>query len=114
MNTKKKRSRIAWGWLAGLTAAASCLFLAQLAGQTPPAQAPAAPAAEASQQAGATIKAESRLVLVDAVVDPLALALPSHVPFHTVKGYTLSVAKQVLNGKMDVLIKTLERNVGVL
>jgi pyruvate dehydrogenase (quinone) len=53
-------------------------------------------------------------VLVDAVVDPLALALPSHVPFHTVKGYTLSVAKQVLNGKMDVLIKTLERNVGVL
>jgi pyruvate dehydrogenase (quinone) len=53
-------------------------------------------------------------VVVDAVVDPLALALPSHVPFHTVKGYTLSVAKQVLNGKMDVLIKTLERNVGVL
>jgi pyruvate dehydrogenase (quinone) len=53
-------------------------------------------------------------VVVDAVVDPLALALPSHVPFHTIKGYTLSVAKQVLNGRMDVLIKTLERNVGVL
>jgi pyruvate dehydrogenase (quinone) len=53
-------------------------------------------------------------VVVDAVVDPLALALPSHVPFHTMKGYTLSVAKQVLSGKMDVLIKTLERNVGVL
>jgi pyruvate dehydrogenase (quinone) len=53
-------------------------------------------------------------VVVDAVVDPTALALPSHVPFHTMKGYTLSVAKQVLNGKMDVLIKTLERNVGVL
>jgi pyruvate dehydrogenase (quinone) len=53
-------------------------------------------------------------VVVDAVVDPLALALPSHVPFHTVKGYTLSVAKQVLNGKMDVLIKTIERNVGVI
>jgi pyruvate dehydrogenase (quinone) len=53
-------------------------------------------------------------VVVDAVVDPLALALPSHVPFHTMKGYTLSVAKQVLNGRMDVLIKTLERNVGVL
>ena len=50
-------------------------------------------------------------VVVDAVVDPLALALPSHVPFHTIKGYTLSVAKQVLNGRMDVLIKTLERNV---
>src|SRR6202795_1851918 len=68
MNTKKNRSRIAWGWLAGLTAATSCLFLAQLAGQTPPAQTPAAPAGDASQQAGATIKAESRLVLVDAVV----------------------------------------------
>jgi VWFA-related protein len=68
MSTKKNRSRIVWGWLAGLTAAASCLFLAQLAGQTPPAQAPAAPAADASQQPGVTIKAESRLVLVDAVV----------------------------------------------
>jgi VWFA-related protein len=67
MNTKKNRARIAWGWLAGLTAAASCLFWAQLAGQTPPAQAPATPAADASQP-GVTIKAESRLVLVDAVV----------------------------------------------
>jgi pyruvate dehydrogenase (quinone) len=53
-------------------------------------------------------------VVVDAVVDPLALAVPSHVPFHTVKGYTLSVAKQVLSGRMDVLIKTLERNVALL
>jgi pyruvate dehydrogenase (quinone) len=53
-------------------------------------------------------------VVVDAVVDPMALALPSHVPFHTIKGYTLSVVKQVLNGRMDVLIKTLERNVGIL
>src|SRR6202140_2794824 len=70
MNTKKNRMRINWGWLAGLTAAASCLFLAQLAGQTPQAQTPAAPAqtAEASQASGPTIKAESRLVLVDAVV----------------------------------------------
>ena len=34
-------------------------------------------------------------VVVDAVVDPFALAMPSHVPFHTVKGFTLSVAKQV-------------------
>jgi VWFA-related protein len=68
MNTEKNRGRITWGWLAGLTAAASCLFLAQLAGQTPQGQAPAAPAPEASQQSGPTIKAESRLVLVDAVV----------------------------------------------
>jgi VWFA-related protein len=68
MNTKKNRSRIIWGWFAGLTAATSCLFLTQLAGQTPQAQAPAAPAVDASQQPGVTIKAESRLVLVDAVV----------------------------------------------
>jgi VWFA-related protein len=68
MNTKKNRAWISGGRLAGLIAAVSCLFLLQLAGQTPPAQAPAAPAADASQQVGPTIKAESRLVLVDAVV----------------------------------------------
>jgi pyruvate dehydrogenase (quinone) len=50
-------------------------------------------------------------VVVDAVVDPYALSLPSHVPFHTAKGFTLSIAKQVLNGKMDSVIKTIERNV---
>ena len=50
-------------------------------------------------------------VVVDAVVDPLALALPSHVPFHTAKGFTLSFAEQVLDGKMDSVIKTIERNI---
>ena len=50
-------------------------------------------------------------VVVDAVVDPFALALPSHVPLHTVKGFTLSVAKQVLNGRMDSVIRTMERNI---
>jgi pyruvate dehydrogenase (quinone) len=49
-------------------------------------------------------------VVVDAVVDPFALSLPSHVPFHTAKGYTLSMAKQVLSGRMDTVIKTVERN----
>src|SRR5580658_2375706 len=39
-------------------------------------------------------------VVVDAVVDPFALALPSHVPFRTAKGFTLSFAEQVLDGKM--------------
>jgi pyruvate dehydrogenase (quinone) len=53
-------------------------------------------------------------VVVDAVVDPYALSLPSHVPWHTVTGFTLSVAKQVLNGKMDSVIKTIERNVGLI
>ena len=50
-------------------------------------------------------------VVVDAVVDPFALALPSHVPLHTAKGFTLSFAKQVLSGKMDTVIKTIEHNV---
>jgi pyruvate dehydrogenase (quinone) len=50
-------------------------------------------------------------VVVDAVVDPFALSLPSHVPFHTAKGYTLSLAKQVLSGRMDSAIKTIEHNI---
>jgi pyruvate dehydrogenase (quinone) len=50
-------------------------------------------------------------VVVDAVVDPLALSLPSHVAFHAAKGFTLSMAKQVLSGRLDSVIKTMERNV---
>ncbi len=50
-------------------------------------------------------------VVVDAVVDPYALSLPSHVPFHTAKGYTLSLAKQVLSGRMDTVIRTMEHNI---
>src|SRR5208282_6019364 len=38
-------------------------------------------------------------VVVDAVVDPYALSLPSHIPLHVAEGFTLSFAKQVLNGK---------------
>jgi pyruvate dehydrogenase (quinone) len=53
-------------------------------------------------------------VVVDVLVDPYALAMPSHVPFHTMKGYTLSVAKQVLSGKMDSLVKTIAHNVRLL
>ena len=34
-----------------------------------------------------------------------------HVPLHTVKGFTMSVAKQVLNGRMDSVIRTMERNI---
>jgi pyruvate dehydrogenase (quinone) len=53
-------------------------------------------------------------VVVDAVVDPFALALPAHVPFHTAKSFTLSFAKQVWAGKMDTVIKTIERNVRLI
>jgi pyruvate dehydrogenase (quinone) len=52
-------------------------------------------------------------VVVDAVVDPFALAMPSHAPFHTAKGFTLSFARQVLDGRLDSVIKTIERNVGI-
>ena len=53
-------------------------------------------------------------VVLDAVVDPFALSLPSHVPFHTAEGYTLSLAKQVLSGRLDSVIKTIERNVRLI
>jgi pyruvate dehydrogenase (quinone) len=53
-------------------------------------------------------------VVIDAVVDPLALSRPSHVPFHAVKGFTLSFAKQVLSGQMDTVIKTIARNTGLV
>ena len=42
-------------------------------------------------------------IVVDAVADRFALSLPSHVPFHTVKGFTLSMAKQLLSGRMDTV-----------
>jgi pyruvate dehydrogenase (quinone) len=53
-------------------------------------------------------------VVVDAVVDPYALSLPSHIPFHVAEGFTLSFAKQVLTGKMDSVITTMKRNVGLV
>jgi pyruvate dehydrogenase (quinone) len=52
--------------------------------------------------------------VVDVVVDPYALSLPSHVPLHTMKGYTLSIAKQVWNGRLDEVIKMMERNVRIV
>ena len=52
-----------------------------------------------------------RPVVLDVVVDRYALALPSHVPVETAKGFTLSIAKQVLSGKMDEVIETIEHNV---
>jgi pyruvate dehydrogenase (quinone) len=53
-------------------------------------------------------------VVVDAVVDPYALSLPAHVPFKVAERFTLSLAKQVLNGKMDSVIKTIERNIRLI
>ena len=53
-------------------------------------------------------------VVVDAVVDAYALSMPSHVPLKVAAGFTLSMAKQVLSGKMDSVIKTVERNTGLV
>jgi pyruvate dehydrogenase (quinone) len=53
-------------------------------------------------------------VVVDVVVDRYALSLPSHVPAQTAEGFTLSLAKQVLTGKMDDVIETVEHNVRLL
>ena len=50
-------------------------------------------------------------VVVDILVDRYALALPSHVPFETLKGFTLSLSKQALTGKMDEVIETVEHNI---
>jgi hypothetical protein len=37
--------------------------------------------------------------------------MPSHVPSYAAKGFTLSLAKQVWNGRLDTVIKTMERHV---
>ena len=53
-------------------------------------------------------------VVIDAVVDPYALSLPSHVPLRVAGGFTLSMTKQVLSGKMDSVIQTVKRNTGLV
>jgi pyruvate dehydrogenase (quinone) len=53
-------------------------------------------------------------VVVDAVVDRFALSLPSHVPLHAFKGYTLSMASQVLSGRMEEVIKTIAHNIDLV
>ena len=53
-------------------------------------------------------------VVVDVLVEPYALAMPSHIPAETLKGFTLSVAKQMWTGKMDDVIETIKDNVRLL
>jgi pyruvate dehydrogenase (quinone) len=53
-------------------------------------------------------------VVVDILVDPTAIAIPAHIPAETVKGFTLSTAKQVLTGRLDDVIETATHNVGLL
>jgi pyruvate dehydrogenase (quinone) len=53
-------------------------------------------------------------VVVDVLVDPYALAIPGHVPAATAEGFTLSVAKQILGGRLDDVIEDATHNVRLL
>jgi pyruvate dehydrogenase (quinone) len=53
-------------------------------------------------------------VVLDVVVDPHSIAVPSHIPAETAKGFTISVAKQVLAGRLDDVIETVTHNIGLL
>jgi hypothetical protein len=52
--------------------------------------------------------------VVDIVVDKFALALPAHIPLHTATGFTLSMARQVLNGHAHDITENIRRNVRLL
>ena len=49
--------------------------------------------------------------VIDAVVDPLALSLPPHITFGMAEGFSLSLAKQALAGRLDDVLETGVRNV---
>jgi pyruvate dehydrogenase (quinone) len=52
-------------------------------------------------------------VVVDAVVDPYALAVPPHTPMHVAAGFTLSATKQILTGHPKLLIEEIAHNIGL-
>jgi pyruvate dehydrogenase (quinone) len=62
----------------------------------------------------AALRYQGGPVVVDVVVDRYALSLPAHVPAETVKGFTLSLAKQALSGKIDDVIETVTGNVRLI
>ena len=53
-------------------------------------------------------------VVLDVVVDPHAISIPSHIPAGTAKGFALSAAKEVLHGRLDDVIETATHNVRLL
>jgi pyruvate dehydrogenase (quinone) len=52
-------------------------------------------------------------VVVDAVVDPFALSVPSHIPFHVAKGFTLSTWKQIASGHPELVVAEIKHNLGL-
>ncbi len=49
-------------------------------------------------------------VVVDAVVDPFALSIPSHIPAHTAAGFTLSAWRQLTSGEGNLLTEEIKHN----
>jgi pyruvate dehydrogenase (quinone) len=52
--------------------------------------------------------------VIDAVVDPYALSIPSHIPGHVAAGFTLSTWKQVASGRPGDLIEEVKKNLGLV
>jgi pyruvate dehydrogenase (quinone) len=52
-------------------------------------------------------------VVVDAVVDPYALAIPSHVPGHTAVGFTLSAWRQIVDGNASLVAEEMKHNLAL-
>lgn len=53
-------------------------------------------------------------VVVDAVVDPYALSIPSHIPGHVAGGFTLSAWKQIVTGHADLVIEEVAHNLSLV
>ncbi len=52
--------------------------------------------------------------VIDAVVDPNALSIPSHIPGHVASGFTLSTWKQVTSGRANGLLDEVKANLGLV
>jgi pyruvate dehydrogenase (quinone) len=52
-------------------------------------------------------------VVVDAVVDPFALSIPSHIPVETAVGFTLSAWRQVTSGEGNLVLDEIAHNIGL-
>ncbi|MFI1916409.1 thiamine pyrophosphate-dependent enzyme [Nocardia sp. NPDC020380] len=62
----------------------------------------------------AALRHQDGPVVLDVVVEPNALALPSHVPLHTATGFGLAQLKMILDGEADEVADNVGRNVRLL
>jgi pyruvate dehydrogenase (quinone) len=70
--------------------------------------------ADVAEGVRAALEHQGGPVVLDVVVDPHAIAVPSHIPFSAARGFTLSMAKEILHGRLDDVIETVTHNVGLL